>query len=183
MVGLRRSQTIGRGAGNRRTQVLTVKRVLRCVCRQLRCLDLIFEASPAAVVRLLDLLGVQGTLDCVFDRLLSMVLLDLDQLLAPLRLAKVFLQALPTALRVVLLAERSRHALGLHRRLHALLPVAGADHGLDVEWLIHLLLLLLVDLLKIGTGAGADGAQVPGQYDRVLRHSRALRDLVRPCKV
>ena len=64
-----------------------------------------------------------------------------------------------------------------------MLPVAGADHGLDVEWLIHLLLLLLVDLLKIGTGTGGDGAQVAGQYERVLRHSRALSDLVRYCKV
>ena len=112
-----------------------------------------------------------------------MVLLDLVQLLAPLRLAKVFLQALTTALRVVLLAERSRHAFGLHRRLHALLPVAGADHGLDIEWLIHLLLLLLVDLLKIGTGTGGDGAQVARQSERVLRHSRTLSDLVRHCKV
>ena len=115
--------------------------------------------------------------------MLSIALLDLNQLLSSLCLTEVFLQTLSATLRVVLLAERSRHAFGLHRRLHALLPVAGADHRLDIEWLIHLLLLLLVDLLKIGTGAGGDGAQVARQYERVLRHSRALHDRVRHGKV
>ena len=80
-----------------------VERVLRYVCRQLCCADLIFEASPVAEVRLLELLGVHGALDCVFDRLLPMGLLHLDQLLASMRLTEVFLQDLPAILRVVLL--------------------------------------------------------------------------------
>ena len=90
--------------------------------------------------------------------MLSIALLDLNQLLSSLCLTEVFLQALSATLRVMLLAERSRHTFGLHRRLHALLPVAGADHGLDVKRLIHVLLLFLVDHLKISTGASADGA-------------------------
>ena len=121
-------------------------------------MDLILETSPVTEVRLFDLTAVQGTLDCFFNRLVSMSFLDLDHLLASLCLTEVFLQAFPATLRVVLLAERSCHTFVLQRRLHALLQVASADHGLDFERLIHVLLLLLIDLLKISTRAGAHGA-------------------------
>ena len=94
LVRLRRGQAIRRdcrGGGDRRGQIVLLRGVSR-VSWQL------------GLVRLLDQLGVQGTFDCVLDRLLAMRLLDLEQLLAPLRLTKVLLQALSTAFRVVLLA-------------------------------------------------------------------------------
>ena len=61
-----------------------VERVLRCAFRPFRYSFL--EVIPEAEARLIELLGIQGALDCVFDRLLSMGLLHLDQLLALMRL-------------------------------------------------------------------------------------------------